>query len=98
MNCPKAALTAAIAGVLTLGVFGAATAHANVVCSEQERCYGVSKASKNDCSTSTSACAGSAKQDHQKDAWIYVPKGTCLKLAGGALSAPAPVKKTPEKK
>ena len=48
-----------------------------------EKCYGVAKAGKNDCQTATSACAGSAKLDFQKDAWVYVPKGLCEKLAGG---------------
>jgi uncharacterized membrane protein len=74
----------------------ATTATAAPVCAEQERCYGVSKAGKNDCATSTTACVGSAKQDYQKDAWLYVPKGTCDKL-GGTASAPkttqAPAKK-----
>lgn len=67
-------------------------AAANVQCAEQERCYGVSKAGKNDCATSTTSCVGSAKQDYQKDAWVYVPKGTCAKL-GGAASAPPVSKK-----
>ncbi|HKQ30179.1 MAG TPA: DUF2282 domain-containing protein, partial [Burkholderiales bacterium] len=53
------------------------------------RCYGVSKAGKNDCATATSACAGTAKQDHQKDAWVYVPKGTCDKIAGSSIKPPA---------
>jgi uncharacterized membrane protein len=65
----------------TLAASGTAAA-ANIQCAEQERCYGVAKAGKNDCSTSTSACVGSASQDNQKDAWIYVPKGTCAKIAG----------------
>jgi len=34
----------------------------------------------------SSACSGSAKQDNLKDAWIYVPKGTCQKVAGGTLA------------
>ncbi len=69
------------------------TASATPVCAEQERCYGVSRAGRNDCATSTSACAGSATQDFQKDAWIYVPKGTCAKLAGSPLPATTPGKK-----
>jgi uncharacterized membrane protein len=52
----------------------------------------VSKAGKNDCATSTTACVGSAKQDYQKDAWIYLPKGSCDKL-GGATKPPATAKK-----
>lgn len=84
MRNTRLLLTAAIAG-LTTGTLLAATraSAANIQCAEQERCYGVSKAGKNDCATATSACAGTAKQDFQKDAWIYVPKGTCQKLAGG---------------
>lgn len=65
-----------------------------VQCAEQERCYGVAKAGKNDCSTATSACAGTAKQDFQKDAWVYLPKGTCLKIAGSSIIKPSsPAKK-----
>ncbi len=52
-----------------------------------EKCYGVSKAGKNDCQTSTSSCAGTAKKDKQADAWIAVPAGTCAKLFGGSLTA-----------
>jgi uncharacterized membrane protein len=64
-----------------------------VVCAEQERCYGIAKAGKNDCATSSSGCSGSAKQDNLKDAWIYVPKGTCQKVAGGMLALPDTKKK-----
>jgi len=52
-----------------------------------EKCYGVVKAGKNDCQTSSSACAGTAKQDGQADAWIYLPKGTCEKIVGGNLKS-----------
>lgn len=81
----------ALAG-LTTGALLAATATpaANLVqCAEQERCYGVAKAGKNDCATAVSACAGTARQDNQKDAWVFVPKGSCAKLAGGTLTGPA---------
>ncbi|MDF4804743.1 DUF2282 domain-containing protein, partial [Vibrio parahaemolyticus] len=30
---------------------------------------------------------GTSKQDHQKDAFVVVPKGLCDKLAGGSTSA-----------
>jgi len=89
MNHPTSPLVTAIAGVLGLGLLGAAQAAEPLVfCKEQEKCYGVSKTAKNDCSTSSSVCAGSAKSDYQKDAWIYVPKGTCERLAGGTLAPP----------
>jgi uncharacterized membrane protein len=54
---------------------------------ETEKCYGISKAGKNDCQTATSSCAGTAKKDAQKDAWISVPKGTCAKIVGASLTA-----------
>lgn len=49
-----------------------------------EKCYGVVKASKNDCQTATGSCAGTAKRDAQPDSWVYVPAGTCDKLVGGS--------------
>jgi len=48
-----------------------------------EKCAGIAKAGKNDCGTATSSCAGTAKKDNEANAWIYVPKGTCEKIAGG---------------
>lgn len=56
-----------------------------VKCAELERCYGIARAGKNDCSTATTACPGTSKVDGQPDAWMYVPKGTCEKIAGGSL-------------
>lgn len=52
-----------------------------------EKCFGVVKAGKNDCQTASSACSGQTKRDAQKDAWIYVPKGSCEKIVGGSLKA-----------
>jgi uncharacterized membrane protein len=76
----------AVAGLLALGASSAALAQAE----KMEKCYGIVKAGKNDCQTATSACAGTAKKDGQKDAWIYLPKGSCDKIVGAAL---APAKK-----
>ena len=47
-----------------------------------EKCKGVAKAGMNDCGTSKHACAGMAKTDADPEEWIYVPEGTCAKLAG----------------
>ena len=78
------ALRSAVAGLLALGLAaGAMPAHAAK--GDNEKCAGVAKAGKNDCATASSACAGTAKTDATKDAWIYVPKGTCEKIAGGKL-------------
>jgi uncharacterized membrane protein len=52
---------------------------------EREKCYGVAKAEKNDCSAKdgSNACAGHAKKDRDYNTWVYVPKGLCDKLVGG---------------
>jgi len=83
-------MTVAVSGVISslIGVTATAQAAGLVKCAEQERCYGIAKAGQNDCATGSSACSGTAKTDFQKDAWVYVPKGTCLKLAGASLAAP----------
>lgn len=52
---------------------------------DAEKCYGIAKAGKNDCQTANSSCAGTSRRDGQKDAWLYVPAGTCAKLVGGSL-------------
>ncbi len=54
-----------------------------------EKCYGVVKAGQNDCQTATHSCAGTSTADNQGDAWIYVPAGTCGKLAGGSMEPKA---------
>jgi uncharacterized membrane protein len=76
-------VASALATVLSLSAVPAAQAQ------ENEKCYGVAKAGKNDCQTATHSCAGTATADMQPDAWIYVPKGTCDKLAGGSLEPKA---------
>ena len=86
MKRSETAIASAIAGVLALAVVGAAQA-AKHEAPATEKCYGVSKAGKNDCQTSTSSCAGTSKKDGAKDAWLSVPKGTCDKIVGGSLAA-----------
>jgi uncharacterized membrane protein len=56
---------------------------------EHEKCYGIVKAGKNDCQTAGSSCAGTSKMNAQKDAWVYVPKGTCERLVNGSLQPKA---------
>lgn len=79
---------AAIAGlVLSAGLGGQVLADEHGMKSEKEKCYGVAKAGKNDCATGSSSCSGTSKTDGQKDAWLYLPKGTCERLVGGALES-----------
>jgi uncharacterized membrane protein len=80
MNTTRIAIASALAAALVLPA--AVQAQGNM-----EKCYGVSKAGKNDCQTGASSCAGTSKKDAQADAWISVPKGTCAKIVGGKLTA-----------
>lgn len=89
MKNSHALITTAIGGLLALAASPAVLAQAE----KMEKCYGVVKAGKNDCQTAASACAGTSKKDNQKDAWIYLPKGSCEKIVGGSLAAAAPAKK-----
>lgn len=74
-------LRLAVSGLLALsGAAFAATAAA--ADKNMEQCAGVIKAGKNDCATSTNACHGHVTTDANPEAWIYVPTGTCAKLAG----------------
>ena len=50
-----------------------------------EKCYGIAAATQNDCQTATHSCAGEAEQARDPASWIYVPTGTCTKIAGGSL-------------
>ncbi|MFN3416111.1 MAG: DUF2282 domain-containing protein [Caldimonas sp.] len=48
----------------------------------KEKCYGVALKGQNDCAAGPgTTCAGTSKRDHQGNAWKFVPKGTCEKMA-----------------
>ncbi len=71
-------MTLALAGSLATalsGLSGVASAQ------EQEKCYGVSLAGKNDCAAGPgTTCAGTSTIDYQGNAWTLVPKGTCTTM------------------
>jgi len=81
----KLILQSAIAGVVAFAALAAQAGPVEAPKGAFDKCYGVSKAGKNDCQTSTHACAGTAERDGQGDAWIYLPAGTCEKIVGGSL-------------
>ncbi|PCJ00699.1 MAG: hypothetical protein COB14_04310 [Alphaproteobacteria bacterium] len=56
---------------------------------DMEKCYGVAKAGKNDCSSKAGkhGCAGMAKTSSSADEWIKLPKGLCDKLVFSSLTA-----------
>lgn len=88
MNKSEIAIRAAFAGLMTVGL-ATASQSAFAAKGDQEKCYGAVKAGKNDCAASGNACAGQVKADAAKDAWIYLPKGTCEKIVGASLTLAA---------
>ena len=52
-----------------------------------EKCYSIADAGKNDCQTATHACAGEAQIPADPASWMYVPKGTCVKIYHGSLAS-----------
>ena len=74
----------AIAAALSVAVLASASAGpAAVPGFDHEKCYGIAQAGKNDCQTATHSCAGTATKANDPASWIYVPAGTCAKIAGG---------------
>jgi uncharacterized membrane protein len=85
MNTSQLVIAAAVVAALALPLsVGAQAGPAPKPKFEAEKCYGVAKAGKNDCQTANSSCAGTSRRDSQKDAWIYVPAGSCERLVGGS--------------
>jgi uncharacterized membrane protein len=74
----------AILGVIAAGSF-VLVQTADAADAEQEQCAGVIKAGKNDCATSHNACHSHVETDGDPEAWIYLPKGTCEKIAGARI-------------
>jgi len=80
----KSVTMSALASVLALGV---ATSGNTLAAKKEgfEKCYGIAKAGMNDCGAKGHSCAGQAKKDKDPKEWVYVPEGTCKKLADGKL-------------
>ena len=76
----------ALASAVALAVAGAgAMKAAPAAAADQEKCYGISLAGKNDCASGPgTSCAGSSTVDYQGNAWKFVDAGTCtsMKLPG----------------
>lgn len=78
-------LTAAIVAGAIATTAATLSAPTTAQAAENEKCYGVSLAGKNDCAAGPgTTCAGTSKVDYQGNAWKLVPKGTCetMKLPG----------------
>jgi uncharacterized membrane protein len=78
-----------VLGALALSTLAFAAANAQPVAQPagSEKCYGIAKASKNDCAAGAHSCAGQATKDMDKTSFVYLPKGACAKIAGGSTKA-----------
>ena len=83
MNIRNLALAAAVGSLLGMSMTTASAADDKA---DKDKCYGVAQAGKNDCATSKNQCHGHVNVDRDSEAWIYVPKGTCAKIAGARIS------------
>ena len=85
MNASKPLISSSLASLIAMSLSMASTG-AFAAAGDTEKCAGIVKAGQNDCGTSKSACAGTAKVDRDAEAWIAVPKGTCARIAGGMVT------------
>jgi len=80
----KVLINGAIAAAITIAAVTSLDVEAKG--KKLEKCYGVAKAGQNDCKAGPgTSCAGSSTKDGQKDAWMFVAKGSCEKIVGGSL-------------
>lgn len=86
MKHAKQTLRFALSGVVAAGLVAVAAESqaAKPKWEGHEKCYGVAKKGMNDCGTAQHKCGGLATKDDAPDEWIYLPKGTCEKIAGGS--------------
>jgi len=80
MTSKAAILAAAIGGLI------ACSAAVSADGQPTEKCYGVTKAGKNDCAGPNHSCQGQAKKDGDPKEYLKVPKGTCERIVGGSLT------------
>lgn len=84
MKRSRLLVTSAVSTLVAMGTLATVSPVAGAA--EKEKCYGIAQAGKNDCASASGAhsCAGQATNDHDKNDWKYVAKGSCEKM-GGAL-------------
>jgi uncharacterized membrane protein len=80
---------ATVLGAFALSTIAAAAAVAAPVPmpAGSEKCYGIAKASRNDCAAGAHSCAGQATKDNDKASFVYLPKGACAKIVGASTTA-----------
>ena len=81
-------LASSLTSISLLGLSSNATAASDPPPSQPkywEKCYGISRAWSNECGSLDKRhhCAGEASVDNDPTEWIWVPKGTCRRIAKG---------------
>ena len=87
-------LKRALIGGVTVANLGVMPTSVNVAAADTvpknpkawEKCFGIARAYKNDCSSSDlrHACANEAISDADPTEYVWVPVGTCEKIVGGS--------------
>lgn len=69
----------AVAGAVAAALVGHTATAVNA--QAKEKCYGVSRAGKNDCAAGPgTTCAGTSTVDYQGNAWTLVDASTCTTM------------------
>ncbi len=79
----KTLLATAAVTTFVAGAAGLVATEAQAAKKGFEKCAGIVKAGHNDCGANGHSCAGQAKMDNDANEWVYLPEGTCDKIAGG---------------
>ncbi len=82
MDRSKTSLLVAGAMAVAVGTVGTMATTTASEAASNEKCYGVSKAGKNDCAAGPgTSCAGTSKVDYQGNAWTFTKYGMCEKIS-----------------
>jgi len=77
---------AAVTSLLALGIIASSC---SAYAAPEEKCWGVAKVGQNACNSNKSkhSCAGHSKVDNDRNDFITLPSGSCLKIGGKLESA-----------
>jgi uncharacterized membrane protein len=88
MNKKNMLVKAAVAGLMGAAVVAAPSFAAGKKAAKDVKCYGVNKCKTfGQCGGPGHECAG--KNACKGQAWLMMPKDSCLAIEGGSLTAPA---------
>ena len=83
-------ISASAAAIAAVPFFAQAATPAPIPTYQYEKCYGVNAVAKNDCAAAgIHSCGGESRVASDPKSWIYVPVGTCAKIAGGSTAPKA---------